>query len=255
LLIERVPEAGYVKDGVVTLHNGIQVPFAGENAYYREFSSIFIINRGVHEPLEEFVFQRVLEKLPEDARMIELGAYWGHYSMWFKKMKPAGQVVLVEPDANNLEVGRSNFINNELEGEFIQSFVGHGHFAIDEFLEKQKISRLHLLHSDIQGYELEMLDGAKAALESGLVDYIFISTHTQNLHEEVLARLEGHGYRIEVAAGYDEETTSFDGLVFASNKRLNALFPDFNPMGRLEILSSTPIQRADYLAAVARQVC
>ena len=255
LLIERVPEAGYMQDGIVTLHNGVKVPFSGAQAYYEGFSSIFIFNRGVHEPLEEFVFQRLLAKLPEDSLMIELGAYWGHYSMWFKKMKPAGQVVLVEPDANNLEVGRSNFLNNGLDGEFIQSFVGQGHFGIDEFLEKQKISRLHLLHSDIQGYELEMLDGAKAALESGLVDYIFISTHTQNLHEEVLARLEGHGYRIEVAAGYDEETTSFDGLVFASNKRLEPLLSGFKPMGRLEILKSTPMQRADYLAAVARQVC
>jgi hypothetical protein len=239
---------------VVTLHNGIQVPFTGENAYYREFSSIFIINRGVHEPLEEFVFQRVLEKLPEDARMIELGAYWGHYSMWFKKKKPEGQVTLVEPDGNNLEVGRRNFKNNGLEGAFIQSFVGHGHFAIDEFVEDQNIPRLHLLHSDIQGYELEMLNGAKSAIGEGLVDFIFISTHTQNLHEEVIARLENHGYRIEVAAGYDEETTSFDGLVFATNKQLEALFPNFKPMGRLEILKSTPNQRAEYLAAVAKQV-
>jgi hypothetical protein len=206
----------------------------------------------VHEPLEEFVFQRVLQNLPEDAQMIELGAYWGHYSMWFKKINSAGQVVLVEPDANNLEVGRSNFLNNGLEGEFIQSFVGHGHFAIDEFLEKRNIPRLHLLHSDIQGYELEMLDGAKSALESGLVDYIFISTHTQNLHEEVIGRLEGLGYRIEVVAGYDEETTSFDGLVFASNKRLEPLLSGFKPMGRLEILRSTPLQRAEYLAEVAR---
>jgi hypothetical protein len=84
------------------------------------------------------------------------------------------------------------------------------------------------------------------------VDYIFISTHTQNLHEEVIARLENHGYRIEVAAGYDEETTSFDGLVFASNDRLEALFPNFKPMGRLEILRSTPSQRSEYLTGVAR---
>ena len=237
------------------LLNGIQVPFAGENAYYREFSSIFIINRGVHEPLEEFVFQQVLEKLPKDARMIELGAYWGHYSMWFKKRKPEGTVTLVEPDANNLEVGRRNFRNNGLAGEFIQSFVGHGHFAIDEFVGKRGIKRLHLLHSDIQGYELEMLDGAKSALVAGLVDYIFISTHTQNLHEEVIARLENHGYRVEVVAGYDEETTSFDGLVFASNKQLDPLFTNFKPMGRLEILKSTPSQRAEYLAAVARKAC
>jgi hypothetical protein len=67
---------------------------------------------------------------------------------------------------------QEQFSKNGLEGEFIQSFVGHGHFTIDEFVVKRKIPRLHLLHSDIQGYELEMLDGAKSALGSGLVDYI-----------------------------------------------------------------------------------
>jgi hypothetical protein len=40
-----------------------------------------VLNRGVHEPLEEFVFQEVLKRLPEACAMIELGAYWGHYSM------------------------------------------------------------------------------------------------------------------------------------------------------------------------------
>jgi hypothetical protein len=195
-----------------------------------------------------------MTKLPDDAVMIELGAYWGHYSMWLKKIKPAAQVFLVEPDASNLQVGRSNFINNGLEGEFIQSFVGHGHFGIDEFFEKRNIRRLHLLHSDIQGHELEMLDGAKTALESDLVDYIFISTHTQNLHEEVIDRLGKYNYRVEVASGYDGETTSFDGLVFASSKRLEPVFEDFKPMGRLEILKSNKDARVRYLNEVLAQV-
>jgi len=254
LLIERVPEAGYVEGDKVTLHNGVKVTFAGPQAYYDGFSSIFIFNRGVHEPLEEFVFQSLMTKLPDDAVMIELGAYWGHYSMWLKKIKPAAQVILVEPDASNLQVGRSNFINNGLEGEFIQSFVGHGHFGIDEFFEKRNIRRLHLLHSDIQGHELEMLDGAKTALESDLVDYIFISTHTQNLHEEVIDRLGKYNYRVEVASGYDGETTSFDGLVFASSKRLEPVFEDFKPMGRLEILKSNKDARVRYLNEVLAQV-
>ncbi len=68
----------------------------------------------------------------------------------------------------------------------------------------------------------------------------------------MIERLQKHGYRIEVAEGYEEETTSFDGLVFASNKQLDTLFPDFKPMGRLEILSSTPSQRTEYVAGLAR---
>jgi hypothetical protein len=254
LLIERVPEAGYMQDGIVTLHNGVKVPFSGAQAYYEGFSSIFIFNRGVHEPLEEFVFQRLLAKLPVDSLMIELGAYWGHYSMWFKKTIPSGRVVLVEPDSNNLKVGKANFLSNGLEGYFINSFVGHGHFGVDKFLETQNIQKLHLLHSDIQGYELEMLDGAAGLLREEKLDYVFISTHTQNLHEEVIDRLGNYNYRVEVASGYDGETTSFDGLVFASSKRLEPVFEDFKPMGRLEILKSNKDARVRYLNEVLAQV-
>jgi hypothetical protein len=254
LLIERVPEAGYVQDGLVTLHNGVKVPFSGAQAYYEGFSSVFIFNRGVHEPLEEFVFQSLLERLPADSLMIELGAYWGHYSMWFKKAIPSGRVLLVEPESRNLEVGRRNFDQNGLKGEFLQSLVGHGHFSVDGFLKDREIPRLNLLHSDIQGYELEMLDGAVESLGAGRLDYVFISTHTQNLHEEVIDRLLSHDYRVEVSSGYDEETTSFDGLVFASNKRLEPVFREFKPMGRLEILKSNKDERVQYLNKVLAQI-
>jgi len=44
----------------VILHNGIRVPVGGELACYGEFSDILVINRGVHEPLEEYCFQELL---------------------------------------------------------------------------------------------------------------------------------------------------------------------------------------------------
>ena len=84
LLIVRDPIAGSVIDGYVTLHNGIKVACSGPQAYYGRFSEILSLNRGVHEPLEEYVFQEVLARLPIGPSMLELGAYWGHYSMWLK---------------------------------------------------------------------------------------------------------------------------------------------------------------------------
>ena len=65
LLIERVPMAGFLDGNQVYLHNGLRVPVAGPGAYYGPFSQLLVINRGVHEPLEEFVFQEVLKCLPE----------------------------------------------------------------------------------------------------------------------------------------------------------------------------------------------
>src|SRR5262245_51425360 len=81
LLIERVPMAGVVEGTDVCLHNGNRVPVVGEHAYYGAFSQLLVINRGVHEPLEEYVFQQLIKTLPEAPLMIELGAYWSHYSM------------------------------------------------------------------------------------------------------------------------------------------------------------------------------
>ena len=247
LLIERVPEAGYVQDGFVVLHNGIKVPVSGVDAYYGEFSSVFIVNRGVHEPLEEYIFQELLKVIPSKAKMIELGAYWGHYSMWLKKIKPCSTVLLVEPDLNNLNVGKANFNRNGLDGVFINSFVGSGQFEVDEFIHKENINKIDILHCDIQGYEIEMLESSHFCLKNGLVDYIFISTHSQDLHNRVLEIIKKYNYRIEISCGYDEETTSFDGFIFASNSILKSLFAEFKSMGRIEILFSDKTSRVQYL--------
>jgi hypothetical protein len=107
VLIERVPQAGFVEDNLVCLHNGNRVPYSGHDAYYQRFSDILVINRGVHEPVEEFAFQECLKALPPCPSMRELGAYWAHYSTWLKKIRPNATVTMVEPDPANLSVGLS----------------------------------------------------------------------------------------------------------------------------------------------------
>ena len=249
LLIERAPGAGLVSpDGLVTLHNGVQVPFSGEHAYYEGFSDVLVINRGVHEPLEEFVFQEVLRLMPERPVMMELGAYWGHYSMWLNKVRPHAQNWLVEPNGHNLEIGRRNFERNGMTGEFIRSSVRKGGFEVDRYLAKRRIGRLDILHADIQGFELEMLDGAADTLRARKADYVFVSTHSAELHDGVKAALAGHGYRVEISSDFDNETTSFDGLVFASSPAKPAVFGGFAPLGRLEICASSAELRVEYVS-------
>src|SRR3954470_10381090 len=118
-LIARVPAAGIVKDGLVTLHTGLVVPVNGSGSYYDRFSEILALNRGVHEPLEEFVFQEVVRRIRPSPTMLELGAYWGHYSMWLKQFHPNADLYLVEPDMVNLQAGVKNFERNKMEGTFI----------------------------------------------------------------------------------------------------------------------------------------
>ncbi len=217
LLIERHPMAGCLHQGRVILHNGNLVPVQGPGSYYGNFSHILAFNRGVHEPLEEYVFQELLKVLPEAPTMLELGAYWAHYSMWLKKKRTAATVYMVEPDAANIQAGIANFKLNNYTGEFVQAFVGKGHFGVDAFMATRKIARLDVLHSDIQGFEAEMLADCSQALANKAIDYVFISTHSQLLHQQIVEGLQAHGYRVEVSSDFEHETTSFDGLVFASS--------------------------------------
>jgi hypothetical protein len=247
LLIQRDPRAGFVEDGFVYLHNGLMVPVMGPHAYYGDFSSVLVINRGVHEPLEEFVFQEVLKYLPTAPLMLELGAYWGHYSMWLKLAHPEATVHLVEPELQNLNAGKHNFELNGFTGEFIQAFVGQNHFGVDQYLAETGIEKVTILHSDVQGYEVEMLDDCVQSLENKIIDYLFISTHSQQLHLEVIKQLKNFDYRVEISSDFDYETTSCDGFIFASSPLMEPIFKEFTPMGRIQIAEAQPDFLVDYL--------
>jgi Methyltransferase FkbM domain len=250
LLIERVPEAGFVDGDLVYLHNGLRVPVAGPGAYYGPFSQVLVLNRGVHEPLEEYVFQQVLERLPENPSMIELGAYWGHYTMWLKKQRPRGDVILVEPDLACLRAGQDNFARNGFKGEFIQAFVGAGKFEVDAFFRNRKVKQLDILHTDIQGFEVEMLQGAQDVLAKRRVHYLFVSTHSQAIHGTIVDGLGRLGYRVEISSDFDIQTTSFDGFVFASSPEVAAVFGDIRILGREEIAQCRPRDVLKSLAAL-----
>ncbi len=250
LAIRRDPRAGFIEGNYVYLHNGLQVAISGSYSYYGEFSLILAINRGVHEPLEEFVFQEVLNHLQTSPVMLELGAYWGHYSMWLQMTYPHSQVYLVEPDLNNLNVGKHNFEVNGFTGEFIQAFVGNNQFEVDNFLAERGMEKIDILHCDIQGYEVEMLENCSNSLANKTIDYLFISTHSQQLHLETIERLENFDYRIEVSSDFDCGTTSFDGFVFASSPSTDPVFREFVPMTRVQIEEAEPELLVYYLANI-----
>lgn len=225
-LIPRVAGAGVVKDGSQVMHNGIRIR-AG-SYYGDEVTRMLERNRGVHEPQEERVFAAVLGHLPPQPVMMELGAYWGFYSLWFLKERPAGRAILVEPESENLKMGRDNFALNNARGEFVQAFVGaEAHTSavgqrtvcVDELMAQFKLDHLDLLHADIQGSELRMLDGARRTIERGLVDYVFISTHSAELHAGCRERLIAQGFEI-IAEADMQNTYSLDGLIAARHGRL-----------------------------------
>jgi hypothetical protein len=219
--IPRVPDAGKLVDGQVVMHNGIKV--GGMGYYGAGILNMLIENRGVHEPQEERAFAAVLRHLPSGSTMLELGAYWAYYSLWFSKSVPDARCYLVEPMIENLRSGQSNFEFNNARGNFTQAFVGSEDrtdrrgkvtIAVDPFCQRQGIDHLAILHADIQGGEADMLRGAKGMLGRKAADWVFISTHSNALHRECQDILRSHGYIIMASADLDE-TYSSDGLIVA----------------------------------------
>ncbi len=241
LLIRRHPLAGMVEEGKVVLHNGNRVPVDGPLAYYEDFSRIFVLNRGVHEPLEEFCFQSVLARMPERPVMVELGAYWAHYSMWMAQVRPQARLFMVEPDADNIAAGRANFAANGYQGTFRQELVGPEAFGIDRFMTEVGLTHLDVLHADIQGAEGPMLVDAARALAARAIDWLVISTHWRKVHQICEDLLTAAGYRIEVSSDFVTHTTSHDGFILASSPAVAPIFLGLpKPLGREDLATADP---------------
>jgi hypothetical protein len=218
-LIPRTPGAGVVTGRTQLMHNGLRVV---KDCYYRwRGTRMFAATGGVHEPQEERVFAEVLKFVRPGGVIIELGAYWGFYSMWFARDVPQAQCVLVEPMLVNLDIGRANFRLNGLKGEFVRARVGAASakhwwrgtaICVDDLVEQRGLEHVDILHSDIQGFEADMLEGAERTLRARKVRFVFVSTHSNELHAHCRAELSRHGFDI-IADADLQGTFNFDGIL------------------------------------------
>ncbi len=228
--IERVENAGEVKTGKQTMHNGLKIHLG--SYYGPEVAQQLYLNKGVHEPQEEYVFQEVLKKMRHEATMIELGAFWSFYSMWFNKHVTNAKNFMVEPDTFNLGCGKRNFLLNKMKGDFTQAFVGtknsvHEGFktiGIDDFCAEKHIDFVDMLHCDIQGFEYDMLMGAEKMILKDAIGYFFISTHSDEVHYKCLRHLEKKDYII-IASSDLKDTYAEDGLIVARSKNYSGIMP------------------------------
>lgn len=219
--IQRCDEAGVQENGWIRMHNGLLVESGG---YYGEGSNPLLTeNLGVHEPQEELIFGETLKQIPDGSNIMELGAYWGFYSMWFLRSVPSSKAYLIEGEVENLEVGKRNFAKNQLEAKFLHAFLSNKTYlekdqtplvTVDQLFVDYSLSKLTLLHADIQSNELKMLEGAVNALANKRIQILFISTHSNSLHYACRKFLSSFGYHI--AASIDLiDSYSFDGLLVA----------------------------------------
>ncbi len=222
--IPRVPDAGWILRGKQIMHNGLRI---NAGSYYG-FEELILMhaNCGVHEPQEERIFSEVLPHIKPGSVMIEIGAFWCFYSMWFNETVCGARNYMLEPDSFNLESGRRNFRLNGMLGEFRHCGIGERSgtmpsgvpiICVDDFVRTEGIGHVHLLHADIQGHEVAMLRGATFLFTNQLVDWVFVSTHSENLHADCLALLDEYGCSV-VAAVRPLESYSEDGIIVAKHR-------------------------------------
>jgi Methyltransferase FkbM domain len=237
--IERVKNAGIVSGGKQTMHNGLKIHLG--SYYGPEVAQQLYANKGVHEPQEEYVFQEVLNGIRPQSTMIELGAFWSFYSMWFNSKVNGAKNYMVEPDSFNLGCGKRNFQLNSMKGDFTQAFVGSKNstnngertIGIDDFCVEKGIDFVDILHCDIQGFEYDMLLGSERMINEDQIGYFFISTHSNEVHYQCLNHLKNKRYIIVASADLDQ-TFAEDGLIVAKS-------PNYSGIDKVDISLKTKI--------------
>jgi hypothetical protein len=210
--ITACPDAGQIKGDYVILHNGLKVL---KDSYYGEFSKILILNKGCHEPAEERMFELILQDIDCNSTMIELGSYWAFYTMWFNKKIMFAKNYCIEPDETNLNAGKENCRINNVTADFTQAFIGKNNLNLCDFIKEKGISYIDLLHSDIQGFELEMLEDITELLLLNRIKYLFISTHSDTIHYSCIDLLQKSNYIIIASSDFETETFCYDGIIVA----------------------------------------
>lgn len=220
--IQKSENAGKIIRGRQYMHNGIQI---FPDSYYGYAGTVLLVkNKGIHEPQEEYIFQQVLPYFRSGAVMLELGSFWSFYSMWFAKEVPNARNFMLEPIELNLKIGKHNFEINQVKGTFIKGYAGDKSgiapdgikiYTMNSIAQEINLDYLDLLHCDIQGFEKEFLLGAEEWLSQKKIGWLFISTHSEEIHSFCRELIKTHGYEIKADISL-ADSYSVDGLITAA---------------------------------------
>ena len=198
------------------------------------------------------MFQEILNKVSnkENPIMIEIGCWWAFWSLCFRKKFPNGKNILVELGKRHISIGINNFkLNNFSETHYWGGFfLGNSNTYSNvksnydfpklpneyfdenlmgkmtgpelEFIDIysiEKLDKIDLLHMDIQGSEMPLIDDLHNNYKFILtekIDNIVVATHSQTIHNNLLEILTNCGFSI--SKNMDFGTVGGDGMLIAT---------------------------------------
>lgn len=242
--IEKIPGAGKIFDidgsSIQLMHNGLKVVAGG---YHGDWMAHVIRGlNGHHEPQEELLFQYILRACRHNSLIVELGAFWAYYSLWYLSEIPGSRAICIEPDPANRTVGETNIRLNGMQQrvQYISGFAGGRAqdamtmtvesqeapvtlpvFNMNSVLQTANGQVIEILHMDIQGSELSFLQSLEDAVAQQRIRFLVASTHHHSIsgsrttHQDCLQVVRKLGGRV-LSEHAVEESFSGDGLIVAS---------------------------------------
>lgn len=141
--------------------------------------------------------------------MIEVGSNQCYYSLLFKHIlgKQKTLNIMIEPHPPYFEQGKIEFQLNSCEGVFYNRGIGNswkiGNKTFDvapitfhEILKNNNLNEVDIIQADIDGSELFLLESESEFFKQHKTKYLFLGTHSHELHQDCLKKLEDYNYKI-----------------------------------------------------------
>lgn len=196
------------------------------------------------------MFSEILNHVDNDNPvMIEIGCYWAIWSLLFKQKYRNGKNILIDLGKRQLAIGEENFRLNDYDflsyhgGFFLnESMTFHNRkydieysddenvelikllpkinmggyvgreLDFNEIITNEAITRIDLLHMDIQGSELQLINNINVNTIHNLV----IATHSATIHESITNILINKDF--DIITNHDYGSIGGDGFLHAKNK-------------------------------------
>ena len=195
--------------------------------FYLDLQQDTQVWRGIYEQ----ALQRwLVDVVRPDSVCLDVGAAEGWVTLLMAKLATKGAIYAFEPSERGDWIDRNREINSKRplgDVTFERACVGQKScsasdevprfVALDDYIDSAKITQVDVLKIDVDGPELEVLDGAQRLLER-FRPAVCVEAHSHDLLAGVLERLHAMDYTTEVVdpPPHEHRPIEYNPTVFAS---------------------------------------